>query len=101
VQISVLLSKESSFLINNLIMVGATFAIFWGTIFPLVSETVTGNKVTVGIPFFNTVLSPILLGLLFIMAICPLIAWHHSSAKKLRKNFLIPAIISIVITALL
>lgn len=100
-QISSLLSKESSFLINNLIMVGATFAIFWGTIFPLVSETVTGNKVTVGIPFFNTVLSPILLGLLFIMAICPLIAWHHSSAKKLRKNFLIPAIISIVITALL
>ncbi|WP_332888666.1 heme lyase CcmF/NrfE family subunit [Salipaludibacillus keqinensis] len=90
-------SKESSFLVNNLIILGATFAVFWGTVFPLVSEAVTGTKVTVGVPFFNTVMSPILLALLFIMAICPLIAWQRSSLKNIRDNFLIPAIISLVI----
>lgn len=95
------LSKESSFLINNLILVGGTFAVFWGTIFPLVSEAVTGTKVTVGVPFFNTVMSPILLGLIFIMAVCPLIAWQRSTVKNLRDNFLIPAIISLVVAGLL
>lgn len=95
------LSKESSFLVNNLILIGATFAVFWGTIFPLVSEAVRGTKVTVGIPFFNTVMSPILLALIFVMAICPLIAWQRSTMKNLRDNFLIPAIISIVIVGLL
>ncbi|SDZ67182.1 cytochrome c-type biogenesis protein CcmF [Evansella caseinilytica] len=94
-------SKESSFLVNNLILVGGTFAVFWGTIFPLVSEAVRGTKVTVGIPFFNTVMSPILLALLFVMAICPLIAWQRSSMKNIRDNFLIPAIISLVIAGLL
>ncbi|WP_088036638.1 heme lyase CcmF/NrfE family subunit [Evansella clarkii] len=95
------LSKESSFLINNLILLGGTFAVFWGTVFPLVSEAVRGTKVTVGIPFFNTVMSPILLALLFIMAVCPLIAWQRSSMKNIRDNFLIPAIISLVIAGLL
>lgn len=94
------ISKESSFLINNLILLGATFAVFWGTVFPLVSEAVRGTKVTVGIPFFNTVMSPILLALLFIMAICPLIAWQRSSLKNIRDNFLIPAIISLVIAGI-
>lgn len=94
-------SKESSFLVNNLILVGGTFAVFWGTIFPLVSEAVRGTKVTVGIPFFNTVMSPILLALIFVMAVCPLIAWQRSTAKNLRDNFLVPAIISLVIVGLL
>lgn len=100
-QIESLLSKESSFLINNLILVGATFAVFWGTVFPLVSEAVRGTKVTVGVPFFNTVVSPILLAMLIVMAICPLIAWQRSSMENIRKNFMIPAIISLVVAALL
>ncbi|WNF37118.1 heme lyase CcmF/NrfE family subunit [Bacillaceae bacterium IKA-2] len=95
------LSKETSFLVNNLILIGATFAVFWGTIFPLVSEAVRGTKVTVGIPFFNTVMSPILLALIFVMAICPLIAWQRSSMKNIKDNFMIPAIISLVIVGLL
>ncbi|MCE7792817.1 heme lyase CcmF/NrfE family subunit [Salipaludibacillus sp. CUR1] len=95
------LSKESSFLVNNLILLGATFAVFWGTVFPLVSEAVRGTKVTVGVPFFNTVMSPILLALLFIMAVCPLIAWQRSSMKNIRDNFLIPAIISLAVAAVL
>ncbi|OIJ16241.1 cytochrome C biogenesis protein [Anaerobacillus arseniciselenatis] len=100
-QFDSLLSKESSFLVNNLILVGGTFAVFWGTIFPLVSEAVRGYRVTVGIPFFNAVMSPILLALIFVMAVCPLIAWQRSTVKNLKDNFLIPAILSIVVAAVL
>ncbi|WP_147533924.1 heme lyase CcmF/NrfE family subunit [Bacillus marasmi] len=89
-------SKESSFLINNLLLVGSAFAVFWGTIFPLVSEAVRGTKVTVGIPFFNQVQAPILLSMMFVMAVCPLLAWQRSTIKNLKKNFLIPAAIAIV-----
>ncbi|WP_316569647.1 heme lyase CcmF/NrfE family subunit [Neobacillus sp. YIM B06451] len=88
-------SKESSFLINNLLLVGSAFAVFWGTIFPLVSEAVRGTKVTVGIPFFNAVQAPILLSMMFVMAVCPLLAWQRSSLKNLKKNFLIPAILAV------
>ncbi|MCR6108776.1 heme lyase CcmF/NrfE family subunit [Bacillus sp. A301a_S52] len=94
-QFEAYVSKESSFLINNLILLGGTFAVFWGTVFPLVSEAVRGTKVTVGVPFFNTVMSPILLSLLFLMAICPLIAWQRASVKNIKDNFLIPALISV------
>lgn len=89
-------SKESSFLINNLLLVGAAFAVFWGTIFPLVSEAIRGTKVTVGTPFFNTVEAPILLCMMFVMAVCPMLAWQRSSVKNLRKNFLIPAILAVI-----
>lgn len=94
-------SKESSFLINNLLLVGSAFAVFWGTVFPLVSEAINGTKVTVGIPFFNTVQAPILLSLMFLMAVCPLLAWQRSSFKNLKKNFLIPAILSVLAMALM
>ncbi|MEH7491661.1 heme lyase CcmF/NrfE family subunit [Neobacillus niacini] len=95
------ISKESSFLINNLLLVGAAFGVFWGTVFPLVSEAVRGTKVTVGMPFFNTVQAPILLSMMFLMAVCPLLAWQRSSLKNLKKNFLIPAILAIVAMALM
>lgn len=95
------ISKESSFLINNLLLVGAAFGVFWGTVFPLVSEAVRGTKVTVGMPFFNTVQAPILLSMMFVMAVCPLLAWQRSSLKNLKKNFLIPAILAIVAMALM
>ncbi|WP_419956169.1 heme lyase CcmF/NrfE family subunit [Neobacillus niacini] len=95
------ISKESSFLINNLLLVGAAFGVFWGTVFPLVSEAVRGTKVTVGMPFFNTVQAPILLSMMFVMAVCPLLAWQRSSLKNLKKNFLLPAILAVVAMALM
>ncbi|SDM14809.1 heme lyase CcmF/NrfE family subunit [Bacillus sp. OK048] len=95
------ISKESSFLLNNLLLVGAAFGVFWGTVFPLVSEAVRGTKVTVGMPFFNTVQAPILLSMMFVMAVCPLLAWQRSSLKNLKKNFLIPAILAVVAMALM
>ncbi|MFQ6033807.1 MAG: heme lyase CcmF/NrfE family subunit, partial [Candidatus Bipolaricaulia bacterium] len=85
-----LLAKESSFLVNNVLFLGLAFATFWGTIFPLISEAVTGNKVTVGPPFFNQVNGPIFLGVIILMGICPLIAWRRSSLAKLACNLLVP-----------
>ncbi len=91
-----LLSKESSFLFNNLILVSMAFAIFWGTVFPLISEALTGDKISVGPPFFNQVIVPIGLFLLLLIGVCPLIAWHRASFSNFKKSFLIPTIISLI-----
>ncbi|HEA69873.1 MAG TPA: heme lyase CcmF/NrfE family subunit [Desulfobacterales bacterium] len=85
------LSKESSFLYNNLLLVGIAFTVLWGTLFPIISEAIRGVKITVGPPFFNAVITPIGLGLLFLMGICPLIAWRKSSVSNLFKKFFIPS----------
>ncbi|MFQ6046319.1 MAG: heme lyase CcmF/NrfE family subunit [Gemmatimonadales bacterium] len=87
------ISRESSFLMNNLLFLGATFAVFWGTVFPLISEAVRGVKITVGAPFFNQVNTPIFLALLGLTGICPLIAWRRASAANLRRNLLRPALV--------
>ena len=84
-------SRESSFLFNNLLLVGICFAVFWGTIFPVVSEAVRGVKITVGPPFFNTVNFPLAMALLALTGLCPLIAWRRASAHKLMRVFLYPA----------
>lgn len=90
------LSRESSFLINNLLLVGAAFATFWGTVFPLISEAVRGVKVTVGPPYFQQVNGPILLAMLFVLGVCPLIAWQKANWKNLRENFLLPLVLAVV-----
>jgi cytochrome c-type biogenesis protein CcmF len=86
-QLESMVSRESTFLMNNLILLGATFAIFWGTIFPLISEAVRGVKITVGAPFFNQVNVPIGIALLALTGIGPVLAWRRSSPENLRKQF--------------
>jgi cytochrome c-type biogenesis protein CcmF len=90
-----LLSRESSFLYNNLLLVGIAFATLWGTIFPIISEAVRGVKITVGPPFFNKVNTPIGLALLALTGLCPLIAWRKASAENLKKNFFLPFLVAI------
>lgn len=90
------ISRESGFLVNNFILVVSCFAILWGTIFPVISEAVTGEQITVGIPFFNKVNIPIGLFLLFLTGIGPLLAWRHTSVKTLKSNFLMPTVVSVV-----
>jgi cytochrome c-type biogenesis protein CcmF len=85
-----MLSREAAFLLNNLILVGIAFSVFWGTVFPVISEAVRGIKITVGPPFFNKVNAPLGLILLFLTGVGPVIAWRRASARNLRKNFLIP-----------
>lgn len=94
-------SKESSFLLNNFILVGAAFAVFWGTMFPLVSEAITGTKVNVGAPYFNKVMAPIMLALILLMAICPLISWQKAVFERFLKNTIAPLIIAIVFAVIL
>jgi cytochrome c-type biogenesis protein CcmF len=96
-----LISRESSFLLNNLLFVGAAFAVFWGTVFPLISEAVRGVKITVGPPFYNQVNVPIFLGLLALTGICPLIAWRKASARNLKRNFLRPATFGVLLGVIL
>src|SRR5580692_9212024 len=94
-----LVSRESSFLFNNLVLLVACFVILWGTLFPVISEYVQGNKVTVGPPFYNRVAIPIGLFLLFLTGIGPILAWRSTSFKSVRKNFILP-VVSAVVTAI-
>ncbi|MBB6142487.1 cytochrome c-type biogenesis protein CcmF [Silvibacterium bohemicum] len=91
-----LVSRESSFLFNNLVLLAACFTVLWGTLFPVLSEYVQGNRVTVGAPFYNRVAVPIGLFLLFLTGIGPLLAWRSSSFKSIRKNFVLPCIAGLV-----
>src|SRR5262249_49982589 len=85
-----LVSRESSFLFNNLLLLVACFTVLWGTLFPVLSEWVQGNKVTVGPPFFNRVNVPVALLLLLLTAVGPLLAWRKTSIESLKRNFLWP-----------
>ncbi len=89
-QLESFLSREAAFLFNNLILIGIAFAIFWGTVFPVISEWVRGVKITVGPPFFNKVNAPLGLALLFLTGVGPIIAWRRATPRNLQRNFGIP-----------
>jgi cytochrome c-type biogenesis protein CcmF len=91
-QLESVLSRESSFMFNNLILVASCFAVLWGTLFPVISEAVTGEKISVDAPFFNRINIPIGLALIFLTGIGPLIAWRRSSLESLRRAFFVPTI---------
>ena len=91
-----LVSRESSFLFNNMILLAACFTVLWGTLFPVLSEYVQGSKVTVGAPFYNRVNIPIGLFLLFLTGIGPLLAWRSTSLRSIRRNFILPSIAMVV-----
>lgn len=88
-------SRESTFLFNNLVLVGAAFAVLWGTLFPILSEWVRGTKITVGPPYFNAIMVPIGLLLLLLTGIGPIVAWRKTTPEQLKKNFLIPVGVTI------
>ena len=89
-QLDSLVSRESSFLFNNLILLAGCFAVLWGTLFPVISEWVEGTKISVGGPFFNKVTIPIALFLLFLTGVGPLLAWRKTSYDSLKRNFAWP-----------
>src|SRR5207302_3188795 len=82
-QLDSLLSREASFLINNLLFLGIVFAIFWGTIYPLVAEAIANAKVSVGPPYFKQVAGPLLGGVVLLMGIGPLMPWRRASPEHL------------------
>ncbi len=94
-----MVSRESSFLFNNLILLASCFAVFWGTMFPVLSEFVRGEKITVGQPFFNRVNVPIAIFLLFLTGVGPLLAWRKASTNSLKRNFLGAAVAALAVGA--
>jgi cytochrome c-type biogenesis protein CcmF len=100
-QLESVLSRESSFLFNNLILLASCFAILWGTLFPVISEALTGEKISVDAPFFNRVNIPIGLFLLLLTGVGPLIAWRRSSIESLKKAFFWPALAAVVLAGAL
>ena len=94
-------SRESSFLFNNVVLLASCFAVLWGTMFPVISEALTNEKISVGPPFFNKVNIPIALLLLFLTGVGPLFAWRRTSLDSLRRNFQWPAIVSLLLGVVL
>jgi cytochrome c-type biogenesis protein CcmF len=96
-----LLSREAIFLLNNLVLVGLCFVVFWGTFFPLISEAVTGTEASVGPPWFDRYIVPLALVLVLLTGIGPVIAWRRASAAALRKHLLRPALAGGLLVVLL
>ena len=94
-------SRESSFLFNNLILLSSCFAVLWGTLFPVISEALTGEKISVDKPFYDKILVPVGLFLMFLTGVGPLVAWRRSSLESLRRAFLWPSVAALVLMAAL
>jgi cytochrome c-type biogenesis protein CcmF len=92
-----LLSRETIFLFQNLLFLSITFATFWGTVFPMISELVQGEKITVGPPFYNKVNGPLLAVLVLLMGVAPLFAWRKQSARRLGRALWLPFTIAVAV----
>jgi cytochrome c-type biogenesis protein CcmF len=100
-QLESVLSRESSFLFNNLILLASCFAVLWGTLFPVISEALTGEKISVDAPFFNRVQIPIAMFLMLLTGVGPLIAWRKSSVESLKRAFMWPMLSGLVVAVTL
>lgn len=96
-----MLSREALFLFNNLLFMGILVVCFWGVIFPLISELFTGQKVTVGPPFYERANGPLFSALFFLMGVAPLSAWGHSTLQTLGRMLWKPILMAAGITVFL
>jgi cytochrome c-type biogenesis protein CcmF len=92
-------SREAAFVANNWILLIAALLVLFGTMFPTMSEALTGNRLTVGPPFFNRWMAPIGLILLLLTGVAPLLAWRRSTLANLRESFLWPVVFMLAVTA--
>ena len=92
-----IVSKESSFLFNNLLLIAAAVAVLWGTVFPLVSEAVLGQTITPGVSFYNGTFGPLFLAVVVLMGICPLIPWRRATAGQLARNLWPPLAVGVAV----
>src|SRR5580700_1928148 len=100
-QLESVISRESSFLFNNLILLASCFAVLWGTLFPVISEAATGDKISLDGDWYNRLMVPIGLFLLLLTGVGPLFAWRRTSMESLRRNFQLPGIASLVLVGAL
>ncbi|HEY6072551.1 MAG TPA: cytochrome c-type biogenesis CcmF C-terminal domain-containing protein, partial [Anaerolineales bacterium] len=97
-QLESFVSREAAFVLQNMIFLAIAFAVFWGTVFPLISELVTGDKITVGPPYFKQVTGPLFFALVLLMGIAPFFAWRKQSLRNLGRAILTPFAASLGIT---
>ena len=100
-QLESVVSRESSFLFNNLILLASCFAVLWGTLFPVISEAISGDKISLDADWYNRLMVPIGLFLLFLTGVGPLFSWRRTSVDSLRRNFQWPGIASLVLVGAL
>jgi len=97
VKLKALLSREASFLLNNLLFVGLALAVFIGTVFPTISEIVRGTQVALGAPFFERVFAPLSLALILLIGVCPRLGWRQTSLRRLLNDLLYPGILALAL----
>jgi cytochrome c-type biogenesis protein CcmF len=85
-----IVSRESAFLLTNVLLVGIAVVVVWGSIYPVIAQAVRGVKVSIGQEFFQAIVTPLSVGLLAVLGICPLLAWRHANLKHIRRNFAVP-----------
>jgi cytochrome c-type biogenesis protein CcmF len=95
-QLDSLLSREAVFIANNLVLVGLAFVVFWGTFFPLIAEALTGDRKTVGPPWFDRYTVPLTLALVLLSGVGPVIAWRRATWANARRNFAVPVAAALV-----
>lgn len=101
VEMKSLLSREALFLLNNLLFIGILIVCFWGVVFPLISEIVTGQKITVGPPFYQRATGPLWAALLLLMGVAPLSAWGYSTLKTIGRAMWKPSIPTLLVPLVL
>ncbi|MBW2390377.1 MAG: heme lyase CcmF/NrfE family subunit, partial [Deltaproteobacteria bacterium] len=100
-QLESMISREAGFLMNNWVFMAILVVVFWGTLLPVVSEALSGNRTTVGPAFFNSLEGWLTLFLLFLTGVGPLIAWRRATVASVRRQFIGPAIFGVVVGAVL
>jgi cytochrome c-type biogenesis protein CcmF len=89
-------SRESAFLVNNLLFAGLAFVVLLGTVYPLLAEALQGRQLSVGEPYFNRMTTPLGIALLLLMAVAPALPWRASTAEVLRRRLIVPAYVGAV-----
>jgi cytochrome c-type biogenesis protein CcmF len=96
-------SREGAFLLNNIVFAAFAFVVLLGTVFPLIAEALSDERVTVGVPYFERMTTPIGIVLLFLMAVAPVLPWRKASVDTLRTRLIWPGWIgaSVLVISLL
>jgi cytochrome c-type biogenesis protein CcmF len=101
VKLKALLSRETGFLLNNLLLGGLALAVFIGTVFPTISEIVRGTQVALGVPFFERVSAPLSLALILLIGVCPRLGWRQTSPRRLLGNLFYPGILALALAVVM
>jgi len=91
------LSREALFMLNNLLFMAITVAVFWGSYAPIFTELFMGEKITLGPPYFNSVVGPLLIVLYVLMGVAPLSAWGRTSVQRLGRAMVVPVVMTLAL----